>query len=340
MPPSLRSIRWSSSWVVLIAAVVFGGLAVFAASSYISQTVRAEKARLAPNVESMDVVVAKADLERGDIVGADNMAVRKVPKEFVPGTAVDPTIFGNVEGARLAVPMRRGEILLRGILEGADTATFSTKVLKGVRAITLSVDEVNSLSGLLQPNDHVDLFYTAKPLRGGRPDGSAPDRTQVLMQNVLILATGRQVRPTIADGGQPGVGRAFTTITIEATPEDTQRLILAQKAGSLTAVLRGPLDSKPITADAMDVSSLFGQSKRLKNAVDTRVFTEIIVGGTGRVERELLPVASVPRAQDERAAPTAAPPAFAPASAPTASDAVREFIKATTPPSEPITMSR
>jgi len=56
------------------------------------------------------------------------MAVRKIPKDFVPGTAVDPAGFANVEGARLAVDMRRGEVLIRGTLEGADTSTFSTRV--------------------------------------------------------------------------------------------------------------------------------------------------------------------------------------------------------------------
>jgi len=91
------------------------------------------------------------------------MAVRPIPKEFVPGTAVQPDGFGNVEGARLAVEMHRGEVLIRGTLEGADTSTFSTQVQTGVRAITLTVDEVNSISGLLQPHDRVDLFFTAKP---------------------------------------------------------------------------------------------------------------------------------------------------------------------------------
>jgi len=129
--------RPPASGIILLGAVVFGALAVFAASRYITQTVQREKERLLPNVETTDVVVAKADLKRGEIVGTDNMAVRKVPRDFVPGTAVDPGSFANVEGARLAVDMRRGEILIRGTLEGADSSTFSTRVPTGVRAITL-----------------------------------------------------------------------------------------------------------------------------------------------------------------------------------------------------------
>src|SRR5688500_4638656 len=112
------------SWVILAGAIVFGGLAVFAASRYISQTLATERAKLAPQVEMIDVVVAKGDLERGMNVGPENMAVRPMPREYVPGSAVTPDQFANVEGARLSVDMRGGEVLLRGTLEGADEATF------------------------------------------------------------------------------------------------------------------------------------------------------------------------------------------------------------------------
>jgi pilus assembly protein CpaB len=327
-------VRWSSSWLILAASVVFGCIGVYAASHYISRTVQAEKDRLNPNVRTLDVVVAKADLERGAIVGTDNMAVRKVPAEFVPGTAITPGYFGNVEGARLAVPMRSGEILLRGTLEGADTATFATKIASGVRAITLSVDEVNAMAGLLQPNDRVDLYYTAKPARAG-----ASELTALLMQKVLILATGRQVRPSVADSDQPGVPRAFSTITIEATPEQAQRLILAQKSGTLTAVLRAPADSQPIVATAMDASTLLGGQK-VRAARGRGLTTEIIIGGRGHLERELLAVAGATGSEGAR---TAAAPAAAPSQAANPSNTaavVQDLIKAATPPMEARSLPR
>ncbi len=325
---------------MLIGALVFGGLAVFSASRYISQTVERETQRLNPSVETVTVVVAKTDLQRGEIVGSENMAVRNVPKDFVPGTAVDPGTFSNVEGAKLAVDMRRGEILIRGTLEGADEATFSTRVEKGIRAITLTVDEVNSLSGLLQPNDRVDLFFTAKPIKRTGGGESAPEQTRILMQNVLILATGRQVRPTISNDPQSGIGRAFTTMTVEASPLDVQRLILAQKAGSLTAVLRSHADTEAVTASSMDASELFGApAPRKAGAVHGAPFatTEIIIGGKGggRADRELLQMLTLDRA----------PPSAVAAEAPAAAgggrgEALLDLLKAARPPSEAVSMAR
>lgn len=323
------------SGLVLLGAIIFGGVAVFAASRYISQTISAEKARLNPNIEHVDVVVAKTNLERGTIVSSDNMAVRQVPREFVPGTAVMPDSFGNVEGARLAVDMRNGEVLLRGTLEGADVSTFATRIKNGVRGMTIAVDEVNSLSGLLQPGDRVDLFFTAKP--PNRAPSNNQNRTMLLMQNVLVLATGRQVRPTVGDGSQPGVGRAFTTITLEANPADAQRLILAQKTGSLTALLRGKEDGSPLSAQAMDANALFGATQRVAAVSGRRA--EVIVGGMGnKMSRETLRLPAMgPAAAPAKPETTAA----APSSDANTDRLVRDFARAASaPPVEPVTMSR
>lgn len=318
------------SWVILVGAVVFGGLAVFAASRYISQTLAVERAKLSPQIEMVDVVVAKGDLERGTNVGPDNMAVRPVPREYVPGSAVTPDLFANVEGARLAVDMRAGEVLLRGTLEGADEATFAHKVRDGVRAMTVAVDEVNSISGLLQPGDRIDLFFTARPPRSGYTQ--APETTMVLMQNVMLLATGRQVRPSIGDNGQPGVSRSYSTVTIEAAPRDAQRLILAQKSGTLTAVLRGPEDQAPLTAGVMDSRDLFGAPVARRVARASGPKAEIIVGGrSGKAERELMSIPDMIQqlAPAPRAAPAGAPPPSAMDTK--AAEAVRQLLQAASP---------
>jgi pilus assembly protein CpaB len=325
------------SWVILVGAVVFGGLAVFAASRYISQTIAVERAKLAPQVEMVDVVVAKGDLERGTHVGPENMAVRPMPREYVPGTAVTPDQFANVEGARLSVDLRGGEVLLRGTLEGADESTFAHKVRDGVRAMTVSVDEVNSISGLLQPGDRIDLFFTARPPRGGYQQ--APETTMVLMQNVVLLATGRQVRPSIGDNGQPGATRSYSTVTIEASPRDAQRLILAQKSGTLTAVLRGPEDQAPLQAQVMDSRDLFGAAPVVKRvARSTGPQAEIIVGGKGgKAERELVSLSGLLQsaaANNTRVVPASEVPAGAvPVSAldQKAAEAVRQFVQASGP---------
>ncbi len=261
--------------LLLIAALALGGLAAFGARGYISEQLAIERERLIPNQPMTSVVVAKRDLPRGEAVDADSMAVREIPREFVPASAISPQRFDGYAGARLVQPMRAGEPLIASNIEGADPTSFSAKVRPGIRAITLAVDEVNSLSGMLQPGDRIDLLLSVR-LPSGSTTPLAQEVTRPLLQDLRVLATGRQVRP----GADERQGRTFTAITVEATAEQAQKLVVAQRIGKLTATLRNPEDRSPVEQRPMDVYGLL-DLKPLPPAPPPIAPTEIIVGGQG-----------------------------------------------------------
>src|SRR5690606_31689402 len=74
-------------------SLLFGALSVFGARGYIAEHLEVEKARLMPKRAMVEVVVARRDLERGALVAPENMAVREVPADFLPGSAVRPDRF-------------------------------------------------------------------------------------------------------------------------------------------------------------------------------------------------------------------------------------------------------
>ena len=149
--------------VLLLIAGAFGALAVSGARGYIAERLAVERELLNPRTAMVDVVVAKRDLAPGTPVDADTMAVRSLPVEFVPGGAIRPDVFEHHAGARLSQPMRSGEPLLPGAFEQGRDGTFSTRIRQGIRAMTIQVDEVNSVSGMLQPGDRIDLLFTVRP---------------------------------------------------------------------------------------------------------------------------------------------------------------------------------
>lgn len=260
-------------------ALVFGALAMFGVRGYISERVQAEKERLAPKGATVPVVVARHDLERGALVAPENMAVRDVPADYLPGSAIPPERFERHIGARLDAPMRSGEPLLASAIVGAETGGFSGRIRQGIRAMSVLVDEVNSVSGMLQPGDRIDLLFSVRPpsLSGQPP---AQELTAALMQDVPVLATGRQVRAGADDAAG---ARHFTTITVEVSPEQAQRLIVAQRTGKLTAMLRHPDDRQPLGQRAMDLNALLGiaPASAPRTMVPPRQGPEIIVGGRG-----------------------------------------------------------
>lgn len=299
--------RRHRSLVLFAFALGFGALAVFGARGYIAERLEVERARLLPKQATVEVVVARRDLERGERVVPENMAVREVPAEFLPGSAIRPERFERFAGARLGQPMRSGEPLLAGAIEGADAGSFSSRIRQGIRAMSILVDEVNSVSGMLQPGDRIDLLFSVRPpaASGQTP---AQEVTATLMQDLAVLATGRQVR---AGGDDGSAARHFTAITVEVSPEQAQQLIVAQRTGKLTAMLRHPDDRQPLGVQALDLNALLGIARREASAPARPRASgpELIVGGRGALVAMRMPTIDT---QDDALAIHAHPPAADP----------------------------
>ncbi|NBY16311.1 MAG: Flp pilus assembly protein CpaB, partial [Betaproteobacteria bacterium] len=246
--------------VLALVAVLAGTVAALGTHGYIDRALAEERDRLQPDVAMVGVVVARRDLQRGDPVSAETMAVRQIPTDLAPSSGISPERFESYIGSTLALSVRSGEPLLTVAIAGSDAAHFSQRLRTGFRAITIAVDEVNALSGMLQPGDRIDLMLTARAA-DARNDGQ--DQTIVLMQDVLILATGRQVHPDLRGDAESSKSqeRQFGAITIEVDPDRAQRLIVAQRSGRITAILRNPTDRGAIPKAAMDVNALLGGAR-------------------------------------------------------------------------------
>ncbi|MBU4610124.1 Flp pilus assembly protein CpaB, partial [Achromobacter sp. GG226] len=193
-----------------------------------------------------EAVVAAEDLAAGAVLDARTAAVREVPVAWFPQDAVLPVDFAAAEGARLGRALPRGEIVLWSHLVTARQQPFSAQLAAGRRAVTIAVDEINSLSGMLEPGDVIDLYVSFEH-EGRRV-------TAPLLANVRVLATGRQ-----HDGLADATERGFATLTLDAAPEDAVRLVAARQQGSIAAMLRHPGDAGPAAPSrAGDLARLLG----------------------------------------------------------------------------------
>jgi len=238
--------RINNNWIILFVALAVGGIAAFAARSYLSSQIAEIEAR-EKNKTMIRVVVAKTDLEKGTALSPANVAVRPVPKEWAHSGAITPEQFGRAEGAFLAYPAYAGEPILWAQLEGQRTPTFSARLAEGRRAVTIPVDEVSSISGMVEPGDLIDVVVSLS--REGR------NYTFTLLQGVTVLATGTQSTP---DKDTPSGRRLYTTLTLDTTPEDAKRLIAAREVGRITALLRAPTDTRRVSGDRSDALALLG----------------------------------------------------------------------------------
>jgi len=237
----------NKNWLILIAALVVGGFAAYGTKSYISNKVEDIEARNREK-DLVKIVVPKGDLDKGTVLSAANMAVREIPQKWAVSGAITPAQFNRVEGAVLAFSANKGETVTWSQIVGEKAAIFSTNLDAGRRAVTVPVDEVSSISGLLQPDDLIDIVISLKK--------NKRNYTFTLLQSVRVMATGKKVsQETKDENGRP---ITFTTVTLDTTPENAKRLIAARQIGKVTALLRAPGDVESISSDMASAEDLLG----------------------------------------------------------------------------------
>jgi pilus assembly protein CpaB len=234
------------SWLLLAVALAVGLAAAYGVSRYLKLQMDDIEAR-GKSKKMARVLVPKTDLAKGTELSTTLVAVREIPAEWSHSNAISPDQFDRVESQKLAYPATHGEMLLWSMLEGERAPTFSSRLASGRRAITVPVDEVNSISGMVQPGDHIDLMVSAK----------RDSKTYLfpLLQNVIVLATGTRAVPE-ADGKDGR--RSFTTITLDASPAQAQLLLAAREVGKVAALLRAPGDKAIASAARRDALGLLG----------------------------------------------------------------------------------
>ena len=255
----LRRLRPNRTWAMLLVALTIGLLAALAARSYLTR--RMEAIEATAKGKTVTVIVAKRDIAKGGVLSADNMALRPIPVDYAHSGALNPDDFERIDGQRLGYAVKSGEMIMWSMMETQRARTFSAHVAAGRRAMTVPVDEINSISGMLEPGDAIDLLATV--------DRSGKKTTFPVLQNVEVMATGQRSQ----DDPKSGTQRNYSTVTIDTSPEQARLLIAARDMGKLTALLRNPQDKQPI-ASAADVAALLGLGA-----------PPPIAGGHGRVRR-------------------------------------------------------
>lgn len=261
--------------IVLVIAAGFGLGAAWLSSRYLEERIADIEHR--SRQETTEAVVAKETLAAGTPISPEDFAVRQIPTEWLHSDAIMPEQFDRAIGAALTSATRGGEPLLWSRLESRGSGRFSSSLLPGRRAATVAVDEINSLSGMLAPGDVIDLLVTVSQDRR--------TRTLPLLQSARVLAIGARTHAAQESGAERE--RAFTTITLDLSPEQATQLVAARSIGRLTALLRAQGDRAPIPSAHADAFALLGLEE---STPQRRRPIPVIYGGAGNPFLEAAPL--------------------------------------------------
>ncbi len=271
-----RRKRPSKQIIMFGLSLLLGAAGVFYSKQYIETQIAYYKGQFEKTEPMVSLVVPNRPLARGHVLLAEDLSIREIPVKYADSNSVTGQNYEIAIGQRIDFDVDEGRPLLWAHLEGGITPTFSGKVEEGLRAMTVRVDEINSISGFLQPQDKVDLLLT---YGAGEKQIIFP-----VIQKLNVIATGVQ---TLVDKASNGRTRNFTTMTVHVTPDQAQKITLAQSVGKLTAMLRNPDDESPLSDVPMNIAKLLNipepapvvKKKQKKIKAKPEPGIEYIVGG-------------------------------------------------------------
>ena len=176
------------------------------------------------------VVVAQTNLGHNARIHDQDVAAVEVPVGRVPEKAmtVKARAVGRLVKANILAgsPVREEDLYQLG-----EVPLLADQLPAGYRAVTLKVDDANTANGVIQPGLFVDVSLT---FNSDHPD-VAGMATVSLMRRLKVLTPG----PSASEPSRQ-IARADKTeryITVAATSEQANQLILAQNYGTVAVTL-------------------------------------------------------------------------------------------------------
>jgi pilus assembly protein CpaB len=229
--------------------IVFALVIGLAAAAYATGLVSRQA-----GVASNKVVVAAVDIELGSKVNAEMLSTLDWPS-----TALPPGGFKDVKALQdriVRVSVLRGEPMLERKLAPLGTlGGLSAVIAEGKRAMTVRVNDVVGVAGFALPGNYVDVMVNAQQDKDRDRAEEGKQISKTVLERVLVLAVAQEAG---RDDTKPKV---VSAVTLELSPEDSEKLDLARSVGTLSLVLRNQVDQKTVATAGVTKNELFGLKK-------------------------------------------------------------------------------
>jgi pilus assembly protein CpaB len=238
--------------VVLGVAVAAGGIAAFLAASNKESAPPPPPPQAA--LETVDVLVAKSDLTRGQVIEGSDIGWQTWPAAAANSSFIkksdQPNAPEQFVGAIVRVGMVAGDPIRGPYVVMAKGSGFMAAVLpEGMRAAAIDISPESSAGGFILPDDRVDVVLTRRDKASEKQTGIEKYVSDTVLRNVRVLA----IDQTIDDKG--GVKTVLgKTATLEITEPQAEMLTLSRQLGTVSLTLRSIRDSQTSAEGVGDTS--------------------------------------------------------------------------------------
>lgn len=227
--------------LIAAVAVLVGIAAAVVASSYLGDA----RTKIAAESEPIKVLVAQRDLKQGmsaeELITKGYVKLEAVPRRFVPEDALSSDRM--IQNRVLGVSVTAGEQLTDSKFIFPTGAGLAYNVPDDLVAISVKVDEVSGVGGMIKPGDTVTLFANYKP-----ENNLAKARTATVLPRARVLAVGSTMnapdvtQPAEGGGGEllsggSSDGAMYKTVTLAVSPKDAASVAFAQANADIQLAL-------------------------------------------------------------------------------------------------------
>lgn len=197
-----------------------------------------KRTELANNGAPRTVVVAAVDIPARTTITPNMLQERTLPS-----SAVEPDAFqqpSQAAGQLSLITIPAGSQVSVSKVGRPQDVGLPVRLAPGKRAVSIAIDKVKGISGMLEPGDLVDII--AIPPRSGNelPQAAA------ILRGIRVLAVGSTLEDASATPSPEE--QNSTTVTLEVTPHQADLLASADANTQLRLALRSPrepLNSEP-----------------------------------------------------------------------------------------------
>jgi len=229
--------------MILIVSVVVGLLAALLTRGYLNakdNEIARQLAAIRASNRQVAAVVLTSDLPAGAVLQLADIGIKEFAESSLRGDVVKQDVAMSLVGRKLLLSLGKNKPVLWSDIEGGDPLSggLASDVKTRMRALSINVGGSAAVSGMVRPNDHVDVLGTFS--FPSAKNGELELVTLTLLQDVTVLATGRdraKTPPSQASGG------TYNSVTLEVTPREAEVLVFAEQIkGRLVLALRNPAD--------------------------------------------------------------------------------------------------
>lgn len=246
--------------LLLLGAVFFGVLAFM----FTFHQINLEKSKIRGEAKDVYLIGVTRDISEGEKITEDAIREVKVRRfvngEGMSGREIEYDRRNMVIGREVRSLIQAGSFLQWTDLKtsmSSGKSGLTALVRNGYRAVSIAVDVTSSVTGLVQPNNYVDIIGTFR-FPDSRGDASLDTVTLTILQRVRVIATGTDMGVLSGNGTLSAPSRGYSTVTLELTPREVEMIIFATQKGRLHLSLRN-YEESAITRKLQNVNWKFLQ---------------------------------------------------------------------------------